>query len=134
MTRVHLDHLPHFLVAADTTQLRIREPFPRRALVSQVIEKSFRAGDEWPILAVRPQTHVDAIEITFPRDARERCDHQLNEARISLVLRQRLDRRGHERVVSDQNVEIRTVIAPPRADPAKPVESDSWPPGERAVA
>src|SRR5678815_5755613 len=102
MASVHLDHFSHLVVAAHTTQLRVCQPLPRRTLVSQIIEKTFRAGDEWSILAVRPQTRIDTIEITFSRNARQRCNHQLNEARVSLILRQRFYRRGYERVVANQ--------------------------------
>src|ERR1051325_4715530 len=84
MTRVHLDHLAHLVVAADAAQLRVREPFPRRALISQVVKEAFRAGDERSVLAVRAQTRVDAVEITLARDARERRDHQFDESRSSV--------------------------------------------------
>src|ERR1044072_5410057 len=75
MSSVHLDHLAHLVIAADAAQFRIRQPLPGRALVSQVIEKSFRTRDQRPILSMRPQTHVDAVEITFPRDAPNGPDH-----------------------------------------------------------
>src|SRR5690242_3446812 len=134
MSSVDLDHLAHLLIAADTAQLRIRQPLPRRALVSQVIEKSFRTRDQRPVFAVRPQTHVDAVEITFSRDARERRDHEFDEARISFVLCQRLNWRGDERVVSDQDVEVRAVIDAARAESTEAVKSDSWTTTERTVA
>src|SRR5689334_24633147 len=110
MTRMRLDHLAHLLIATNRTQLHIRQPLPRRTLLLQIIQETFRAGHEWSILAVRAQTHVDAIQVAFARNARKCGNHELNQTRIRLVLRQRLDWRRHERVVGDEDVEIRAVV------------------------
>src|SRR5204862_665825 len=40
MPRVRLDHLAELEIAADRTQLHVREPLPRRALLFQIIEKT----------------------------------------------------------------------------------------------
>src|SRR5204862_1704940 len=81
MTCVCLDHLSEFLIAADATQFDVRQPLPRRTFISQVIEKTFCARDEWSVLAVRPQTQVNSLEITFPRNARKCYKHQLHQTR-----------------------------------------------------
>src|SRR5690349_12225633 len=87
MTRMRLDHLAHLLIATNRTQLHIRQPLPRRTLLLQIIQETFRAGHEWSILAVRAQTHVDAIQVAFARNARKCGNHELNQTRIRLVLR-----------------------------------------------
>src|ERR1044072_2281517 len=45
MTRMRLNHSSEFLIAADRTQLGVGQPLPRRTLLFQVIEKTFRTGD-----------------------------------------------------------------------------------------
>jgi hypothetical protein len=35
MTRMRFDHLAQFLIAAEQTQLDVRQPLPRRALLFQ---------------------------------------------------------------------------------------------------
>src|SRR5215216_679161 len=133
MTRMRLDHLSELLIASDRTQLGVSQPLPGRTLLFQVIQKTFRTGDQWPILSVRPQAHVDAIEITFSRDARESGDHQLNQARVGFVLSQCLDWRRNQRVVSDENVEIRSVIDAPGAESSQTIKRHSWTTAERTM-
>src|SRR5689334_5415980 len=133
MTRVRLDHLAQLQIASNRAQLHVSEPLPRRALFFQIIKKSISASNEWSILPVRPQTQVDAIEIPFTRDARKRRDHQLHQTRVSLVLRESLDRRRHHRVVREEHVEIRTVIDTGAAEPAETIHRDAGPTTERTI-
>src|SRR5688572_1130447 len=122
--RMRLDHLPEFKVATNRAQLHIREPFPRRTLLFQIIKKSVCTRYERSILAVRTQTQIDTIQVSLTRNTRKRRDHQLDETRVSLILRQRLDRRRHERVVSEQNDQIRSVINAGTPQPAQTIKGD----------
>src|SRR5687767_9322128 len=97
---VRLDHPTELEIAADRAQLHVGEPLPRRALLFQVVKKSFRTRHQRSILAVRPQTQIDAIQVALARDTRKRGDHQFNETRVSLILRQRLDWGWDQGVVS----------------------------------
>src|SRR6185503_5481150 len=133
VTRVRFDHLAKLLIAADTTQLSVSEPLPRRALLFQVIKESFRARNEGTVFSVRPQTHVNPIEIAFSRNTRERGDHQFDQTRIGFVLRQRFDRRRNEGVISDQDVKIRTVIDTACSESSESVKRDAWTTAKRTI-
>src|SRR6185369_2235993 len=130
---MRFDHPAQLVVAADTTQLDVRQPLPRRTLLFQIIKKTFRARYQRSVHAVRPQTHVDAIEIAFPRNTRESGVHQFHQTRISLVLRQRFDWRRNKRVVSDQDVEVRSVIDTTRSESSQTVKRNAWSTTERTV-
>src|SRR6185369_28479 len=134
VTSMRFDHLAKLLIAAKATQLRIGKPLPRRTLVAQVIEKTFRARHQWPILAVWAQTQVHAVEITLSSDTRQRRNHELDKTRISLILRQRLDGRRNHRIVSDQNVEVGPVVDAPGTQTSQSIKRDARSTGERAIA
>src|ERR1700754_3460109 len=133
VSRVRLDHFSQFEIAADRAQFHISKPFPRRALFFQVIEKTIGTRHERSVFAVRTQTQVDSIQITLTRDARKRRDHQLDQARVSFVLRERLDRGWDQRVVSEQNVEIGSVVDAATAKTSQTVDRESMSTGERSV-
>src|ERR1043166_2723913 len=85
VSRMRLNHLAEFQISGNCSQFDVGEPLPDRAALSHIIKEPFGTSNERTILAIRTQTQIHSIQVTFARHARECNDHQLDQTRISFV-------------------------------------------------